>query len=66
MEWACGHGHRSVRVKVTVRLSPSPFGSAASLAVDGGTTVQDVDMAALRERLLADKQVLEWKGKSGE
>jgi hypothetical protein len=32
------------------------------LAIDAGTSVQDVDYARLRERLLADKQVLVWTG----
>ena len=32
--------------------------TAAALAIDGRVTVQEVDYAKLRERLLADKQVL--------
>ena len=33
--------------------------TAAAQAIDAGVAVQDVDYAKLRERLLADKQVLE-------
>jgi hypothetical protein len=34
--------------------------TAACQAIDADTDVQDIDMARLRERLLADKQVLSW------
>jgi hypothetical protein len=34
--------------------------TAAVLAIEGKTTVQDVPFAKLRERLLQDKQVLEY------
>ena len=37
--------------------------TAASLALDAGSTVQDVPSDALRARLLADKQVLDWTPK---
>jgi hypothetical protein len=36
--------------------------TAAVLALEAGTSVQQVPYARLRERLLADKQVLEWTG----
>ncbi len=36
------------------------------LALDAGSTVQQVDYAKLRERLLADGQVLEWTATSAE
>jgi len=36
--------------------------TAAAFAIDGNTSVQKVDYARLRERLLADKQVLAWDG----
>jgi hypothetical protein len=36
--------------------------TAACLAIDDKVSVQQVDYAKLRARLLADKQVLEWKG----
>ena len=35
--------------------------TAACLSLDAGTTVQGVDYEKLRARLLADRQVLEWK-----
>jgi len=34
--------------------------TAAALAIDGGTSVQDVPYDRLRERLLADGQILDW------
>ena len=41
--------------------------TAAALAIDGKLTVQQVDYGKLREKLLADKQVLDWVGpKPGE
>jgi hypothetical protein len=36
-------------------------GTAAALALDAGTTVQDLPYDRLRARLLADRAVLEWK-----
>jgi hypothetical protein len=36
--------------------------TAASHAIDEQTAVQEIDYAKLRERLLADKQILEWTG----
>ena len=35
--------------------------TAACFAIDDGVSVQQVDYAKLRERLLAEKQILEWK-----
>ncbi len=37
-------------------------GIAAARAIDEGTCVQDIDMAAYRKALLAAEQVLEWDG----
>jgi len=34
--------------------------TAAVMAIDGNTTVQDVPYSKLRERLLKDKQILEY------
>ena len=48
----------------SIRMEPVFFalgqasGTAAALAIDGGSAVQDVDYARLRERLLADGQRL--------
>ncbi|HEX8911255.1 MAG TPA: hypothetical protein VF796_02765, partial [Humisphaera sp.] len=36
--------------------------TAACMAIDDGSSVQKVPYAKLRERLLADKQMLEWTG----
>jgi hypothetical protein len=36
--------------------------TAAALAIEGKTSVQSVDYAALRARLLSDRQRLEWLG----
>ena len=36
--------------------------TAASLALDGDGVVQDVPYASVRERLLADGQILDWGG----
>jgi hypothetical protein len=36
--------------------------TSAAIAIDDQMSVQNVDRAKLRQRLLADKQVLEWKG----
>ncbi len=37
--------------------------TAASLAIDRNSTLQDLPYAALRERLLEDKHVIAWKAK---
>jgi len=39
-----------------------PAATAASLALDAEGVVQDVPYASLRERLLADGQILDWGG----
>jgi hypothetical protein len=52
----------------SIRMEPVFMGmgqsaaTAAALAIDGKTTVQKVDYAALKARLLADGQILEWTG----
>jgi hypothetical protein len=48
----------SVRMEPVFMMLGHAAGAAASLAVDGHATVQDVPYAKLRERLLAEKQVL--------
>jgi hypothetical protein len=35
--------------------------TAAAIAIDDGVPVQQVNYAKLRDRLLADRQVLEWR-----
>ena len=52
-----------------IRMEPVFFalgqvaGTAAAQAIDAGCVVQDLAYGPLRARLLADGQVLEWKGK---
>ncbi|MCP4643994.1 MAG: FAD-dependent oxidoreductase [bacterium] len=50
----------SIRMEPVFMVLGQSAATAAAFAIDGQTTVQDVDMKALRERLLADKQVLAW------
>lgn len=52
----------SIRMEPVFMILGQSAATAASLAIDRGTSVQKVDYAALRERLLADGQVLEWTG----
>jgi len=50
----------SIRMEPVFMILGQSAATAASLAIDGGTSVQKVDYAKLRERLIADKQILEW------
>lgn len=50
----------SIRMEPVFMLLGQSAATAAALAIDGNTSVQKVDYARLRERLLADKQKLEW------
>ncbi len=52
----------SIRMEPVFMVLGQSAATAAALAIDGKTTVQEVDYKKLRERLLADKQVLEWTG----
>jgi hypothetical protein len=52
----------SIRMEPVFMVLGQSCATAAALAIDGGTSVQKVDYAKLRERLLADKQVLAWTG----
>ena len=54
----------SIRMEPVFMGLGQSAGTAAALAVDGDTTVQAVPYAKLRERLLADKQVLELPGEA--
>ncbi|MDZ4290168.1 MAG: FAD-dependent oxidoreductase [Prosthecobacter sp.] len=59
---SCSHAaYGSVRMEPVFMMLGHAAGTAASLAVKGKTSVQAVTYAALRERLLADKQILERK-----
>jgi hypothetical protein len=52
----------SIRMEPVFMVLGQSCATAAALAIDSGTSVQAVDYTKLRERLLADKQVLEWTG----
>jgi hypothetical protein len=52
----------SIRMEPVFMVLGQSSATAAALAIDANTSVQKVDYAKLRERLLADKQVLEWTG----
>ena len=49
----------SIRMEPVFMVLGQSAATAAALAIDGGTSVQDVPYARLRERLLKDGQVLE-------
>ena len=50
----------SIRMEPVFMVLGESAATAAALAIDASTSVQDIDMGALRERLLADQQVLTW------
>lgn len=52
----------SIRMEPVFMVLGQSSATAACLAIDAGVTVQKLDYAQLKERLLADKQVLEWTG----
>jgi FAD-dependent oxidoreductase family protein len=52
----------SIRMEPVFMVLGQSSATAAAMAIDAGTSVQKVDYAKLRERLLADKQVLVWTG----
>jgi hypothetical protein len=49
----------SIRMEPVFMVLGQSAATAAVLAIDGGVAVQDVPYAPLRERLLADAQILE-------
>lgn len=57
----------SIRMEPVFMASSQSAATAACQAIDANVSVQTVDYAKLRERLLADGQILEWKqaGTSG-
>jgi len=55
----------SIRMEPVFMILGQSAATAAALAVDGGIPVQDVDYSQLRERLLADGQILEYDGPRG-
>lgn len=52
----------SIRMEPVFMVLGQSAGTAAALAIAGNIDVQDVDYKQLRERLLQDKQILEWTG----
>jgi hypothetical protein len=53
----------SIRMEPVFMILGQSAATAAVLAIEGKTSVQDVPYAKLRERLLQDKQVLEYSGR---
>jgi hypothetical protein len=51
----------SIRMEPVFMILGQSAATAAAMAIDRQIAVQDVDYAALRERLLQDRQVLEWQ-----
>ncbi len=54
----------SIRMEPVFMLLAQSAATALAMALDDNTAVQDVNYDKLRTRLLADGQVLEWKGQS--
>jgi hypothetical protein len=52
----------SIRMEPVFMVLGQSTATAAAIAIDDGVGVQKVDYKRLRERMLADKQVLEWTG----
>lgn len=52
----------SIRMEPVFMILAQSSATAAAMAIDGKTAVQDVPYGRLRERLVADGQVLEWTG----
>ncbi|MGC3966853.1 MAG: FAD-dependent oxidoreductase [Pirellulales bacterium] len=55
----------SIRMEPVFMASSQSAATAACQAIDAGVSVQKIDYVRLRERLLADGQVLEWKHGTG-
>jgi len=52
----------SIRMEPVFMVLGQSAATAACQAIDANKAVQDIDYAALKERLLSDGQVLEWTG----
>ena len=52
----------SIRMEPVFMILGQTSGTAAAMAIDAGVAVQKVDYAKLKERLIADKQILTWNG----
>ncbi len=58
---SCSHvAFASIRMEPVFMVTSQSAATAACQAIDDGTTVQDLEYARLKSRLLADKQVLTW------
>lgn len=55
-------GYGSVRMEPVYMILGQACGTAAAIAIEQNVDVQKVPYAKLRERLVADKQLVEWKG----
>lgn len=53
----------SIRMEPVFMILAQSAATTASMAIDNKGAVQDVDYPKLREKLLADGQILEWKAK---
>lgn len=51
----------SIRMEPVFMILGQSAGTAAAMAIDANTSVQQVPYAQLRERLLADQQILDWE-----
>jgi hypothetical protein len=52
----------SIRMEPVFMVLGQSAATVAALAIDAGVPVQQVDYSKLRERLLRDKQILDWTG----
>lgn len=52
----------SIRMEPVFMVLGQSAATAAAFAIDGNSAVQDVPYSKLRERLLADEQILDWTG----
>ena len=55
----------SIRMEPVLMILGQSAATAACLSIDDGVAVQDVEYERLRERLLADEQVLSWSVEQG-
>lgn len=61
---SCTHiAYGSIRMEPVFMVLGQSAGTAAAMAIDENISVQKVDYAKLKERLIADKQKLAWTGK---
>ncbi|HZK81815.1 MAG TPA: FAD-dependent oxidoreductase, partial [Humisphaera sp.] len=56
----------SIRMEPVYMILGQACGTAAAQAIDENADVQHVSYPKLRDRLIADKQLIEWKGPAGD